>query len=143
MYSSSSTTSKSTGRYEYGEWIPVKHCQCGKELKLLTTWKPENCGRRFWKCVGNEWSEGCGLMDWFDPPMCKRSKKIIPGLLRKLNGYENHIHTLEMNLEAAEKPENKKDKMEKIEHKRYSCSRLGVCIITFFVVFASMYAHRK
>ncbi|GKD15473.1 hypothetical protein Tco_1199880 [Tanacetum coccineum] len=30
----------------------------------------------------------CGIVDWYDPPMCARAVKIIPGLLRNMNGLQ-------------------------------------------------------
>ena len=33
----------------------------------------------------------CGFFTWVDPPMCARSKEIIPGLLRRINTGENEI----------------------------------------------------
>ncbi|CAH9148190.1 unnamed protein product, partial [Cuscuta epithymum] len=136
MSTAKSRSSNSGGQYEYGEWIPVTYCECGQQLKLLTTWKAENSGRRFWKCIGSQPYKGCGMMEWFDPPMCKRSQKIIPGLLKKMNAYEEKIRTLEMKLETLEvegfKPEKKRKKCTK-------CSRALVCIVAVVVVFVSMY----
>ena len=34
---------------------------------------------------------GCGFFDWEDPPMCRRARAIIPGLLRKKNEMEAEI----------------------------------------------------
>lgn len=31
---------------------------------------------------------GCGMLEWIDPQMCKRSLQIIPGLLKKINKLE-------------------------------------------------------
>ena len=31
---------------------------------------------------------GCGMLQWIDPKMCKRSLQIIPGLLKKINKLE-------------------------------------------------------
>ncbi|CAH9142195.1 unnamed protein product [Cuscuta epithymum] len=126
----------SGGQYEYGEWIPITYCECDQQLKLLTTWKAENSGRRFWKCIGSQPCKGCGMMEWFDPPMCKRSQKIILGLLKKMNGYEEKIRTLEMKLETLEvegfKPEKKRQECSEY-------SRALVCIVAVLVVFVSMY----
>ncbi|CAH9121124.1 unnamed protein product [Cuscuta epithymum] len=133
---STSYSSSSKSRYEYGEWIPVKHCQCGLEMKLLTTWKHDNCGRRFWKCVGSERCQGCGFMDWFDPPMCKRSQKIIPGLLKKLNGYEDQMQLLHLKVEELQENEKKKYKMKKKNPKIIQIA----CFVTI-VIFVSMYAY--
>ncbi|CAH9076748.1 unnamed protein product [Cuscuta europaea] len=108
-------------------------------MKMLTTWKPENCGRRFWKCIGSQRFEGCGLMEWFDPPMCKRSQKIIPGLLKKLNGYEEKIHSLELKVETLEtnwfKPQKKKTK-------RSNCITV-VCFMCVVVIIVSVWLKGK
>lgn len=37
---------------------------------------------------------GCGFKEWFDPPMCSRAKKIIPGLLRSMNRKDEEIERL-------------------------------------------------
>ncbi|CAH9129876.1 unnamed protein product [Cuscuta epithymum] len=139
MSSSKSGSSNCTGQYEYGEWIPVKYCECGQRLKLLTTWKPENCGRRFWKCIGTQRFEGCGLMEWLDPPMCKRSQKIIPGLLKKVNVYEEKIHSLEMKAEALE---TKSFQAEKMQTKCSKCIKL-VSFMCVVVVIISVYLKAK
>ena len=36
----------------------------------------------------------CGFFEWLDPPMCSRSKQIIPGLLKKINRLENDTESL-------------------------------------------------
>ncbi|KAM7507563.1 hypothetical protein LguiA_018016 [Lonicera macranthoides] len=46
-----------------------------------------NPGRRFRACEQGV----CGYFSWVDPPMCKRSKEIIPGLLRKKNQLEDEV----------------------------------------------------
>ena len=90
-------------------------CRCGDPIIAQPSWKPKNSGRRFlgcrnWRvsvlefdwieCVKCNWrwmwlfflqpndGGGCGYFYWFDPPMCRRSKQIIPGLLRKKNAIE-------------------------------------------------------
>nr|GEU88225.1 zinc finger, GRF-type [Tanacetum cinerariifolium] len=35
----------------------------------------------------------CGIVDWYDPLMCARSVKIIPGLLRNMNGLQAMVAT--------------------------------------------------
>ncbi len=34
---------------------------------------------------------GCGFFRWYDPPMCARLKKVIPGLLRRIRELEARI----------------------------------------------------
>ncbi|CAA0825528.1 Unknown protein [Striga hermonthica] len=38
----------------------------------------------------------CDYFDWFDPPMCRRSKIIILGLLRKMNERQTEIEKLKL-----------------------------------------------
>ncbi|GJU33024.1 homeodomain-like protein [Tanacetum coccineum] len=41
----------------------------------------------------------CGIIDWYDPPMCERVVQIIPGLLNSMNNLqdqEKHIKTLSL-----------------------------------------------
>ena len=33
----------------------------------------------------------CGFFNWYDPPICARSKKIIPGLLRRIRELETKM----------------------------------------------------
>lgn len=44
---------------------------------------------------------GCGFFTWFDPPICSRSKAIIPGLLRRINRHEEEIESLEAKLRGS------------------------------------------
>ncbi|CAH9069248.1 unnamed protein product [Cuscuta europaea] len=86
--------------YIYGEWILITCCHCGHELKLLTTWSSENPGRGFFQCPNYERHGGCNFMEWFDPPMCQRAKRIIPELLKRINRQDEEIRSLEMKLKT-------------------------------------------
>ncbi|GKA65510.1 hypothetical protein Tco_0765217, partial [Tanacetum coccineum] len=33
----------------------------------------------------------CGIIDWYDPPMCDRAVQIIPGLLRRINHLQQTL----------------------------------------------------
>ncbi|KAK4412538.1 hypothetical protein Salat_2900900 [Sesamum alatum] len=33
----------------------------------------------------------CGTFQWVDPPMCRRSKEVIPGLLNRISQYESEV----------------------------------------------------
>ncbi|XP_019198072.1 PREDICTED: uncharacterized protein LOC109191851 [Ipomoea nil] len=103
VYSSSSNTGNEY--YEFGERFPILHCRCGHQLKIRTLWTNENPGRRFWQCSGgsSQRQVGCGFLDWYDPPMCYRSKRIIPGLLKRINRLEEDIRTLNMKIEGDKK----------------------------------------
>ncbi|KAL0451548.1 UNVERIFIED_CONTAM: hypothetical protein Slati_1132900 [Sesamum latifolium] len=70
----------------------LRICSCGRELLVRASWTSTNPDRRFRGCPGNE-GKYCGseTFQWVDPPMCRRSKEIIPGLLNRLNTYENAI----------------------------------------------------
>nr|GMD07685.1 uncharacterized protein LOC109192855 [Ipomoea batatas] len=85
---SSSSSGSVKQRLHFGEVIPILHCNCGNELTLQTSWNYENPGRRFWNFVGINGMHSCGFFAWFDPPMCLWSKKIIPGLLKRVNRNE-------------------------------------------------------
>ncbi|KAL0318161.1 UNVERIFIED_CONTAM: hypothetical protein Scaly_2860400 [Sesamum calycinum] len=63
--------------------IKTLMCYCGKKACRRTSWTNNNPGRRFHGC--GDVASGCGFFVWEDPPMCTRAKKIILGLLYKLN----------------------------------------------------------
>ncbi|KAL4564507.1 hypothetical protein LXL04_028571 [Taraxacum kok-saghyz] len=56
---------------------------------MRTSWTDLNPGRRFWGCP-KPYST-CGFIGWIDGPMCERSKRVIPGLLRTLNSVERSL----------------------------------------------------
>ncbi|GER39586.1 GRF zinc finger containing protein [Striga asiatica] len=66
-------------------------CYCGRRAVIRTSWTTENPGRRFQACLKNEEEGGCVFFDWNDPPMCRRAKALIPGLLKKMNASEEEI----------------------------------------------------
>ncbi|XP_017245521.1 uncharacterized protein LOC108217189 [Daucus carota subsp. sativus] len=67
------------------------NCRCGTAAALKTSWTDSNPGRRFWGCMRfkDNRSNACNFHQWFDPPMCARSKAIIPGLLRRIRNLED------------------------------------------------------
>ncbi|KAK6149751.1 hypothetical protein DH2020_017276 [Rehmannia glutinosa] len=69
-------------------------CYCGRRAALRTSWTDDNPGRRFHSCIQYT-RGGCSFFDWEDPPMCRRSKAIIPGLLRRINTLKEEVKTLE------------------------------------------------
>nr|GMC90672.1 uncharacterized protein LOC109193515 [Ipomoea batatas] len=81
-------------RVYYGEERSISYCQCGQRLKVRTSWTDQNPGRRYWDCAYGRSVGGCGFVTWFDPPMCSRSKMIIPGLLRRINRNDQEIEVL-------------------------------------------------
>ncbi|KAL8214001.1 hypothetical protein R6Q57_003450 [Mikania cordata] len=60
-------------------------CSCGSSTSCTTSWTRRNLGRRFYCC--NKKGRGCVFVAWADPPMCPRSKEVIPGLLSRCNNY--------------------------------------------------------
>ncbi|KAK4396911.1 hypothetical protein Sango_1527700 [Sesamum angolense] len=84
-YRSNSTHTTSSSEVDI-----LRICTCGRELLVRTSWTSTNPGRRFRGCPGNA-GKYCRTFQWVDPPMCRRSKEIIPGLLNRLNQYENAI----------------------------------------------------
>ncbi|PWA49556.1 zinc finger, GRF-type [Artemisia annua] len=61
----------------------VRCNRCGSIAVIKTSWTPTNPGRRFYCC--SKRVANCGIVDWYDPPMCDRSVQIIPGLLNSMN----------------------------------------------------------
>ncbi|KAL7125577.1 hypothetical protein ABFS83_14G126000 [Erythranthe nasuta] len=70
-------------------------CECGLKLRLQTSWTPTNPGRRFSSCPQR--IKGCGTFCWCDPPMCDRSKQIIPGLIKRINALQAQAEMALMN----------------------------------------------
>ncbi|GER41253.1 GRF zinc finger containing protein [Striga asiatica] len=94
-YSSSSSSRRVAGVF----------CTCGEVARLQTSWTTNNPGRRYFDCAQN----GCRFWNWFDPPMCARSKEIIPGLLSKINRLQ--AATNRHNAESATEFEDKDKEM--------------------------------
>ncbi|KAG5525179.1 hypothetical protein RHGRI_031753 [Rhododendron griersonianum] len=86
-------------------------CYCGKVGKTTTSWTDSNPGRRFIGCESYGKAGACGYFEWVDPPMCARSRVVIPGLIRS-NGR----------LEAQLKRQNKMKQL------------LGLALITSWVL---------
>ncbi|KAL8040561.1 hypothetical protein ABFX02_10G106700 [Erythranthe guttata] len=66
-------------------------CFCGNMLVQRTSWTERNPGRRYNTCIKYKEPSGCNFFAWIDPPMGYRATHIIPGLLRRVNGYEVEI----------------------------------------------------
>ncbi|XP_074374320.1 uncharacterized protein LOC141714718 [Apium graveolens] len=83
------------------------NCWCGRAAVLKTSWTDANLGRRFWGCFCfmEDRRNSCNFHFWFDPPMCQRSRMIIPGLLKKIDKLEDDLGKHEA---AVEKKGNKK-----------------------------------
>ncbi|GER28245.1 GRF zinc finger containing protein [Striga asiatica] len=70
-------------------------CHCGRRTMIRTSWKDTNSGQRFQSCLNYE-LRCYNFFDWFDPPMCRRSEMIIPGLLKKMNESQVEIEILKL-----------------------------------------------
>ncbi|KAK4428756.1 hypothetical protein Salat_1175500 [Sesamum alatum] len=78
----------------------MRICSCGCEIVVRTSWTTTNPGRRVRACSGNQ-DTHCGAFQWVDPLMCRRSKKVIPGLLNRLNQYDAAIKRAKERLDNA------------------------------------------
>ncbi|GJT78320.1 hypothetical protein Tco_1045045 [Tanacetum coccineum] len=63
--------------------------RCGSVGVITTSWTSTNPGRRFFGC--SKRGANCGIIDWYDPPMCDRAVQIIPGLLRRINHLQQTL----------------------------------------------------
>ncbi|KAK4429246.1 hypothetical protein Salat_1224900 [Sesamum alatum] len=93
--SSNQSQSHSTGHSytNYGdsdEPEVVRICKCGHDLVVRTSWTNSNPGRHFRSCSADAGNQ-CGVFEWIDPPMCRRSIEVIPGLLKRLNSQEKQL----------------------------------------------------
>ncbi|KAK4422769.1 hypothetical protein Salat_1859400 [Sesamum alatum] len=68
----------------------VRICKCGHDLVVRTSWTNSNPGRRFQSCSGDAGNQ-YGVFEWIDPPRCRRSIDVIPGLLKRLNNQEKQL----------------------------------------------------
>ncbi|KAL0367372.1 UNVERIFIED_CONTAM: hypothetical protein Sradi_3627300 [Sesamum radiatum] len=103
-YSDGSSTYKRRP-YSSTESRSVELCICGNPQVTKTAWTNSNPGRRFRGCSGLNGGY-CNTFEWVDPPMCPRRVVLIPGLLKKINGYEKKLvqaEAVRANLEFKEK----------------------------------------
>ncbi|CAL2231282.1 unnamed protein product [Prunus armeniaca] len=75
---------------EIGEARHAQWYNCGKLVRMQTSWTTSNLWRRFLVCPKSKGNgeKGCKFFQWFDAEMCERSKSLIPGLLRKIDRVE-------------------------------------------------------
>ncbi|KAG8369541.1 hypothetical protein BUALT_Bualt14G0024200 [Buddleja alternifolia] len=73
------------------EIIMDEICVCGKNTTRKTSWTDLNLGRRYVVCKKFKQVDGCAYFMWLDPPMCTRARQIIPGLLRRVNRFEEDL----------------------------------------------------
>ncbi|XP_031097157.1 uncharacterized protein LOC116001418 [Ipomoea triloba] len=137
---SSSSSNNGNEFYEFGERFPIIHCKCGHQLKIRTSWTNENPGRRFWLCSAGISRLGCGFVDWYDPPMCSRSKRIIPGLLKRINRQDEEIRVLNMKLQGQDEEIrvlNMKLQGEKQQEKGKVFNKIVGILVVIFVGFVA------
>ncbi|KAG8384113.1 hypothetical protein BUALT_Bualt04G0084500 [Buddleja alternifolia] len=73
--------------------MAVNICHCRRLARIRCSWTDANPGRRFYGCDTNRDEGGCGFFVWLDPPMCERSRNVIPGLLRSVNRLQAELET--------------------------------------------------
>ncbi|KAL8248771.1 hypothetical protein R6Q59_005639 [Mikania micrantha] len=76
-------------------------CHCGRFAIVRTSWTNQNPGRRFYSCPMQ--GTKCRFIGWVDPPMCPRSKEIIPDLLKSKNKVDLDMKTLEAKIQTKNK----------------------------------------
>ncbi|KAG8386349.1 hypothetical protein BUALT_Bualt03G0139600 [Buddleja alternifolia] len=68
-----------------------RNCYCARPAIRKTSWTDLNPGRRYIIC-DKFWEPGeCNFFEFTNPPMCERSRQIIPGLLRRVNRLEHEL----------------------------------------------------
>ncbi|KAL0401317.1 UNVERIFIED_CONTAM: hypothetical protein Slati_4161600 [Sesamum latifolium] len=92
-----SNGSSRTNLMEYtstGDSGVVRTCFCGFEVIVRTSWTNSNPGRQFRDCpvITYVFGSYCRVFQWVDPPMCRRAKEIIPGLLSRINDQERQLN---------------------------------------------------
>ncbi|KAL3519362.1 hypothetical protein ACH5RR_017513 [Cinchona calisaya] len=55
---------------------------------MVTSWTDDNLGKRFFCCDRLQGSVGRDFFQWHDPVMCRRSRALIPGLLRGMTAKD-------------------------------------------------------
>ncbi|XP_012827969.1 PREDICTED: uncharacterized protein LOC105949220 [Erythranthe guttata] len=90
-------------------------CYCARMAIMKTSWTDLNPGRRFAICPKYKQIGGCKYYVWIDPPMCDRSRNIIPGLLRNINKYEDELKKYGVELKKCE------DELKKCEDDLKKC----------------------
>nr|GLL44698.1 uncharacterized protein LOC109177281 [Ipomoea trifida] len=126
-YTSESSSSSRNQEYIYGELVTIPNCQCGQRLKLQTSWTNENPGRRYWECRFDHGGQMGGFVRWYDPPMCARSRRIIPGLLRRINRDEEEITRLKMRLHAMVDG-------QRSNGRQWKCTRIVIALIVICIL---------
>ncbi|KAG5618107.1 hypothetical protein H5410_017931 [Solanum commersonii] len=63
-------------------------CQCGVVVEMKTSWTQSNSRRRFLCCKTSKARGGCGYFRWYDDEMSAQDRRVIWGLLKRVNTYE-------------------------------------------------------
>ncbi|KAG8370978.1 hypothetical protein BUALT_Bualt13G0039400 [Buddleja alternifolia] len=82
--------------------METPRCDCRMASKLQCAWTDANPGRRFYGCGQYGQVGECRYFAWFDPPMCERSRHVIPGLLRSLRRVETELHRVKTEFDPME-----------------------------------------
>ncbi|KAL3812970.1 hypothetical protein ACJIZ3_014238 [Penstemon smallii] len=90
---SSSSSSGSTNNTGGGIEIQGRTCYCGSTVRMFTSRKQQNPGRRFIRCPG---------VCWVDQFVCDRAATIILGLMVRLNQLEGQYRTVETEMNRLE-----------------------------------------
>nr|GMD37749.1 zinc finger, GRF-type [Ipomoea batatas] len=133
----SSGSSNTRRRYNFGESMEIRECECGRQLVIRTSWTDRNPGRRFWHCSESAVSsvfgmKGCGFFDWADPPMCPRAISIIPGLLRRINRDREEIERLKAILDVIAKEKEVKTKR---------CCKITILFVFGFMLVLQLFSY--
>ncbi|KAL0367558.1 UNVERIFIED_CONTAM: hypothetical protein Sradi_3645900 [Sesamum radiatum] len=108
----------------------VRNCLCGLEVVMRTSWTSHNPGCRFRGCPRDAGSY-CTFFEWVDPPMCRRSKEIIPDLLAKLSTQDRQL-------------DEYRQKTFVVDHLHRRLRRfrlLSTCSITLLLIMAMFLVH--
>ncbi|KAG8379095.1 hypothetical protein BUALT_Bualt07G0052500 [Buddleja alternifolia] len=73
-------------------------CYSSQPRTLRCSWTSSNPGRRFYGCEQYGMVGGCNYFFSFDPPMCERSRQVIPELLRSIDRTESQLHHVQAEL---------------------------------------------
>ncbi|KAG8369037.1 hypothetical protein BUALT_Bualt15G0108700 [Buddleja alternifolia] len=77
------------------EFIMNEFCSCGTNTVMKTSWTDHNPGRPYIAYERFKQINGCNYFVWIDPPICTRARQIIPGLLRRVNRFEEDLNRFE------------------------------------------------
>ncbi|KAK6151949.1 hypothetical protein DH2020_014584 [Rehmannia glutinosa] len=106
-------------------------CHCGTLAVIRTSWTTDNPGRRFQSCRQFD-RGGCSFFAWKDPPMCRRAKAIIPGLLKRINDMCKELEKMELN---EQKISGMEHEIEKLKRKNRMLVNLLVVLPLFVVLY--------